>query len=58
MAKAAISSATVVELEKFLKKNRRADLITTYLFYLEKLRYFIILYGTKSTQEIFNFFIF
>lgn len=31
-----ISERLIPELDEFLKKNRRADLITTYLFYLEK----------------------
>ncbi|MCI0382821.1 MAG: DUF2709 domain-containing protein [Chlamydiae bacterium] len=36
MAKSVISETIRNELEKFLKKNRKADLITTYLFFLEK----------------------
>ena len=36
MTKAAVSDSMVSDLEGFLKKNRRADLITTYLFFLEK----------------------
>lgn len=38
------------ELEKFLKKNRKADLITTYLFFLEK-KYRIkpVLFGREKT---------
>lgn len=36
MTKLAISDGVISEIEQFLKKNRRADLITTYLLYLEK----------------------
>jgi len=36
MAKLAIPERVISEIESFLKKNRRADLITTYLYYLEK----------------------
>jgi hypothetical protein len=36
MAAAAISETLKNELVKFLKKNKKADLITTYLFFLEK----------------------
>ena len=36
MTKVSIPGRMVTELEGFLKKNRKADLITTYLFYLEK----------------------
>lgn len=36
MTKIVISENLRKELEKFLKKNRKADLITTYLFFLEK----------------------
>jgi hypothetical protein len=38
------------ELNKFLKKNRKADLITTYLFFLEKKHGIIpVLYGREKT---------
>lgn len=38
------------ELNKFLKKNRKADLITTYLFFLEKKHNIIpVLYGREKT---------
>ena len=36
MTKVAVTDSMVSELEGFLKKNRRADLVTTYLFFLEK----------------------
>ena len=36
MTKLAVSDRIISEMESFLKKNRRADLITTYLFFLEK----------------------
>jgi hypothetical protein len=36
MATIVITETLKHELEKFLKKNRKADLITTYLFFLEK----------------------
>lgn len=36
MAKIVISDQIKSELDKFLKKNRKADVITTYLFFLEK----------------------
>jgi len=36
MTKIVISEALKEELKKFLKKNKNADLITTYLFFLEK----------------------
>jgi len=36
MTKIVITEALKEELQKFLKKNRKADLITTYLFFLEK----------------------
>lgn len=36
MSKVVIPSKMVSDLEDFLKKNRKADLITTYLYYLEK----------------------
>lgn len=36
MATIVISEALKEELQKFLKKNRKADLITTYLYFLEK----------------------
>lgn len=36
MTKLAVSDSMVSEMESFLKKNRKADLITTYLFFLEK----------------------
>ena len=36
MTKLAVSDSIISEMESFLKKNRRADLITTYLFFLEK----------------------
>ena len=36
MSKVVIPGGMVSELEGFLKKNRKADLITTYLFYLER----------------------
>ncbi len=36
MAALVITDALKDELEKFLEKNKRADLITTYLFFLEK----------------------
>ncbi len=36
MTKLAVSDSMVSEMENFLKKNRKADLITTYLFFLEK----------------------
>ena len=36
MTKLAVSDGIISEMEGFLKKNRRADLISTYLFFLEK----------------------
>lgn len=36
MAKLAIPERVITEIESFLKKNRKADLVTTYLYYLEK----------------------
>lgn len=36
MTKLAVSDSVISEMEGFLKKNRKADLITTYLFFLEK----------------------
>lgn len=36
MTKTQIFENLLVDVEEFLKKNRRADLITTYLFFLEK----------------------
>lgn len=36
MTKIVITEALKEELQKFLKKNRKSDLITTYLFFLEK----------------------
>lgn len=36
MAKIVITDNLKTEVEKFLEKNKKADLITTYLFYLEK----------------------
>ncbi len=36
MTKLAVSDGIISEMEGFLKKNRKADLITTYLFFLEK----------------------
>jgi hypothetical protein len=36
MTKLAVSDNVISEMENFLKKNRKADLITTYLFFLEK----------------------
>lgn len=36
MTKLAVSDGVISEMEGFLKKNRKADLITTYLFFLEK----------------------
>ena len=36
MTKLMIPERVQTELENFLKKNRKADLVTTYLFYLEK----------------------
>src|SRR3989338_998499 len=36
MSKTLISEPLLGDIEEFLKKNRKADLITTYLFYLEK----------------------
>ncbi|MGE5196249.1 MAG: DUF2709 domain-containing protein [Anaerolineae bacterium] len=36
MTKFVITDSLKEELQKFLKKNRKADLITTYLFFLEK----------------------
>ena len=36
MTKVAIPSSILTELESFLKKNRGVDLITTYLFFLER----------------------
>jgi hypothetical protein len=36
MSKLIVSDPLVVELEAYLKKNRKADLTSTYLFYLEK----------------------
>ena len=36
MTKLAVSNTMMAELEEFLKKNRKADLITTYLFFLER----------------------
>jgi len=36
MTKMVVSDPLVAELENFLKKNRKADLTSTYLFYLEK----------------------
>ncbi|MBM3193229.1 MAG: DUF2709 domain-containing protein [Chlamydiae bacterium] len=36
MTKLAVSDGIISDMEGFLKKNRKADLITTYLFFLEK----------------------
>jgi hypothetical protein len=36
MTKLAVSDSIISAMEAFLKKNRRADLISTYLFFLEK----------------------
>jgi hypothetical protein len=36
MTKLAVSDCIISDMEGFLKKNRKADLITTYLFFLEK----------------------
>ena len=36
MTKVAIPNKMLADLEEFLKKNRRADLVTTYLIFLEK----------------------
>ena len=36
MTKFAVSDGVISEMEGFLKKNRKADLISTYLFFLEK----------------------
>lgn len=36
MSKVAIPEKLMEEIEDFLKRNRKADLVTTYLFYLEK----------------------
>lgn len=36
MSEAVLNSSLKEELEKFLKRNKKADLITTYLFFLEK----------------------
>jgi hypothetical protein len=36
MTNTVISESLKEDLERFLKKNRKADLITTYLYFLEK----------------------
>lgn len=36
MTTAVISTTLIEELKSFFKKNRKPDLITSYLFYLEK----------------------
>ena len=54
MSKVVIPSKMVSDIESFLKKNRKADLVTTYLFYLEtkfKLRPVVFMKEKKIYQS-------